>query len=124
MKNLYFEATRNTPRISFDAGGVLEISGRSIPENALPFFNPVLSWLDTFMLAPPASIVMKVRLEYYNTSTSKHLLDLFRKLEAVHKLGGNVRIEWYYDKDDEDMLEAGDDYGSILNVPFAFIENT
>jgi len=63
-----------------------------------------------------------VKLEYFNTSSSKCILDVFKKLEMIHKAKNDVEIKWYYEEDDEDMLEAGEDYESIIRVPFEMIE--
>jgi len=65
---------------------------------------------------------VNVQLEYFNTSSSKCILDVFKKLEAIHKSGNEVIINWYYEEDDEDMLEAGEDYESIIRIPFKMIE--
>ena len=62
---------------------------------------------------------MNIQLEYFNTSSSKCILDLFKKLEAINKA---ITIHWYYEVDDEDMLEAGEDYEAIINIPFKMIE--
>jgi hypothetical protein len=122
MKNLIFEATKHTPRINFDhSSGIFEISGRSIPENAYEFYKPILEWLDAYRLQPQEKTILRVYLEYYNTSSSKYYLDIFRKFEAIYKEPYEVLIEWYYDQDDEDdedMMKAGEDYSSKLKVPF------
>jgi len=65
---------------------------------------------------------VEVKLEYFNTSSSKCILDVFKKLEIIHKARNDVEIKWYYEEDDEDMLEAGEDYESIIRVPFEMIE--
>ena len=65
---------------------------------------------------------MNVQLEYFNTSSSKCILDVFKKLESIQKGKQEVIINWYYEEDDEDMLEAGEDYESIIRVPFKMIE--
>jgi hypothetical protein len=49
-------------------------------------------------------------------------LDVFKKLETIHKVNQGVTINWFYDEDDEDMLEAGQDYESIIRIPFKMIE--
>jgi hypothetical protein len=123
MKNLIYEATKKTPKILFDyESGVFEISGRSIPENAFEFFNPVLDWLDIYSSAPQEKTLFKVYLEYYNTSSSKYLLDIFKKFEIIYRRHPGVLIEWYYDSEDDDsdddMLKAGTNFSSILRVPF------
>ena len=119
MNTLFFEGTRKTPRINFDcSSGIFEFSGRSIPENPIEFYKPILDWLDEYTQFPMALTILKVQLEYFNTSSSKCILDVFKKFEVLHKQGHKVVIEWYYEEDDEDMLESGEDYRSIIRVPF------
>ncbi len=65
---------------------------------------------------------MNVQLEYFNTSSSKCILDVFKRLESIVNNGHDVIINWHYEEDDEDMLEAGEDYQSIIKVPFKMIE--
>ena len=65
---------------------------------------------------------MNIQLEYFNTSSSKCILDVFKKLEAIYKSGNEVLINWFYEEDDEDMLEAGEDYQSIIKIPFKMVE--
>jgi len=86
MKPIVIEGTPKTPSIKFDPSeGVFEISGRSIPENSVEFYRPLLEWLDQYKEVPLEKTVVKIRLEYFNTSSSKCILDVFKKLEAIHK---------------------------------------
>jgi hypothetical protein len=123
MESLTLDGTTKTPNVSFDATkGVLEIKGRSIPENSIEFYKPLVDWLEEYANGPLAKTVVNVHLEYFNTSSSKCILDVFKKLETIHKNKYDVQINWYYEEDDEDMLEAGEDYESIIRVPFKMIE--
>lgn len=123
MESLIIEGTTKTPNVNFDAeSGKLEIKGRSIPENSIEFYKPLVDWLEEYGTGPLSSTVLNVHLEYFNTSSSKCILDVFKKLEAIHKNKYEVQINWYYEEDDEDMLEAGEDYESIIRVPFKMIE--
>jgi hypothetical protein len=118
MNALHIEGTAKTPAIHFLAG-TLEISGKSIPENSIEFYQPLYNWLDQYGQQPEKSTALKVRLEYFNTSSSKCLLDVFRKLEAIQKSGkSNVTVIWMYEEEDEDMMEAGEDYREIVAVAF------
>ncbi len=121
---LEIKGTNKTPYIKFDPNtGVLEMKGRSIPENAVEFYKPLVDWLDKYAQDPKEHTVVNVQLEYFNTSSSKCILDVFKKLEDINKQEGKeVVINWYYEEDDEDMLEAGEDYQSILKIPFKMIE--
>ena len=117
MRSLSIAATTKTPQIEYDAQqNQLTLSGRSIPENAVDFYRPVLDWTHCLEAETPLTVV--VQLEYFNTSSSKCLLDLFKRLET----SSEVSIKWHFDADDEDMLEAGEDYDHIVSVPFTFIE--
>lgn len=96
--------------------------GRSIPENSTEFFKPLVDWLDQYASDPASKTIVNFHLEYFNTSSSKCILDIFKKLEIVHKGKNEVFVNWYYEEDDEDMLEAGEDYESIIRIPFKLIE--
>lgn len=123
MESIIIEGTPKTPTVKFDKSeGVFEIKGRSIPENSVEFYKPLVDWLDSYKESPLDKTVVNIRLEYFNTSSSKCILDVFKKLEAIHKSKNEVEVNWYYEEDDEDMLEAGEDYESIIRVPFKMIE--
>lgn len=123
MEALIIEGTQKTPTISFDPQkGQLEIKGRSIPENSIEFYKPLVDWLEEYSEEASENTTVNVHLEYFNTSSSKCILDVFKKLEAIHKNNNAVLINWYYEEDDEDMLEAGEDYESIIRVPFKMNE--
>lgn len=123
METIIIEGTPKTPSVNFDsASGILQLKGRSIPENSIEFYKPLVEWLDEYAAKPQPKTAVNIQLEYFNTSSSKCLLDLFKKLETMHKNGNEIMIRWYYEEDDEDMLEAGEDYQSIINVPFKMIE--
>jgi hypothetical protein len=123
MEPIIIEGTPKTPSIKFDEkDGIFEIKGRSIPENSVEFYKPLNEWLDNYMQVPLDKTVVNIRLEYFNTSSSKCILDVFKRLEAIHRSKHDVEINWFYEEDDEDMLEAGEDYDSIIKVPFKMIE--
>mgnify|MGYP005851282727 CR=1 FL=1 len=124
MEPILIEGTPKTPNVKFDAAeGLIEIKGRSIPENSIEFYKPLIEWLDEYGKAPVAKTNVNIQLEYFNTSSSKCILDVFKKLESIQKSQkSEVTINWYYEEDDEDMLEAGEDYESIIRVPFKMIE--
>lgn len=123
MSALHLEGTPKTPHVNFDPEtGLLELKGRSIPENSIDFYKPLIDWLDRYGRSPRAKTALHVQLEYFNTSSSKCILDLFKKLEGVRSTGNEVTVLWHYEADDEDMLEAGEDYAGIINIPFKMIQ--
>ena len=123
MERISIEGTPKTPTVNFDhEKGVIEIKGRSIPENSIEFYQPLVEWLEKYSEIVKGTSNVNIQLEYFNTSSSKCILDVFKKLELIHKKTSNVVINWFYEEDDEDMLEAGEDYQSIINVPFKMVE--
>jgi hypothetical protein len=123
MENLILEGSAKTPTVKFDAGnGVLELKGRSIPENSIEFYKPLNDWIDAYGASPKPNTIVEIKLEYFNTSSSKCILDLFKQLEKLNSGNTEVKVNWYFEEDDEDMEEAGEDYQAIIDLPFKMIE--
>ena len=80
MDSINIEGTPKTPTISFDAkSGNIEIKGRSIPENSIEFYKPLVDWLDKYCEIAEGNVNVNIQLEYFNTSSSKCILDVFKK---------------------------------------------
>ena len=119
METIKIQGTEDTPRIILDAGNeFMEISGRSLPEDVSSFYEPVLNWLNEYAEKPNKKTIFNFKLTYFNTASSKLLLDILMKLEEMHENGQDVLIRWHYPEDDEDMAEAGEEYADIVDVPF------
>lgn len=120
------EQSAKTPFINFDASsGTFELKGKSIPENSVVYYKPLFEWLDNYIQNPAPKTSLNIQLDYFNTSSSKCIVDLFKKLELINKNGkGEAIINWLYDDQDDDMLEAGEDYKSIIKIPFNLISFT
>ncbi len=123
MENLILEGSAKTPKVTFDAvGGTLELKGRSIPENSIEFYKPINNWIEEYGSSPKGITTVDIKLEYFNTSSSKCILDLFKQLEKLNNGDTEVKINWYFEEDDEDMEEAGEDYQAIIDLPFNMVE--
>lgn len=119
METIKIQGSEDTPKIILDAASdILEISGRSLPEDVSSFYEPVLNWLDEYAGQPNKKTVFNFKLTYFNTASSKLLLDILMRLEDMHEKGNEVLIRWHYPEDDEDMAEAGEEYADIVDVPF------
>jgi len=121
MRIIKIEGTDDTPQVTFDANPenpFMEISGRSLPEDVVAFYDPILEWLDEYSENPLEKTVLNIKLEYFNTASSKLLLDILLKLEDMSEAGNDVLVRWHYPDDDEDMEEAGEEYEDIVEVPF------
>ena len=123
MEDLFIKASPQTPFIHFNGkSGIMEIKGRSIPDQPDDFWLPILSWFESYLLNPISSTVIKIDLEYFNISSSKRILFLLYKLNELAENGKEVRVEWLYRQTDEDMYEVGQDYAYMVKVPFIFKE--
>lgn len=123
MEILKLDSTPQTPMIHFDASnGIMEIKGRSIPDQPDEFWLPVLNWFESYMLNPNEKTVVRINLEYFNISSSKRILFLLYKLNELVEMKKDVHVEWYYRESDEDMYEVGQDYAYMVKVPFVFKE--
>jgi hypothetical protein len=118
--------TKSTPEVILDPKGIIKITGRLIPENAIEFFNPIDEWINEYFCNPSDITCIEICFEYINSEGIKHLLDFFHKIIHIH-LSNNknkLKIDWYYKDDDEDMLEKGTFFSSVLKVPFNLIKIT
>jgi hypothetical protein len=125
METIKILGTDDTPTVILDAeNDIFEISGRSLPEDVTAFYDPILNWLDEYAAGPNAKTVFTFKLVYFNTASSKLLLDILMKLEEMNEDGKEVLVKWYYPEDDEDMQEAGEEYADIVDVPFEQVSYT
>ena len=122
MEKISIRGTNKTPIVDFNSEqGVLEIKGRSNPENSKIFYNPLIEWVDDYVCHPREKTTMVVKLEHFNTISSKSLLDLFKRLKTIMASEKKLVVDWYYEKDDEDLLDAGKNYEHITGIPFSMI---
>jgi hypothetical protein len=119
MQKLQLEESVSTPAVSFDPKtGLLELSGTSTPEDSFAYYKPIFTWLDNYSTSPCKSTKLTIKLDYFNTSSSKCVLNILKKIEKLHQAGHEAEIFWHYHPDDKDMIDIGSDLHSILKVPF------
>lgn len=119
MEVIKIVGTDDTPSVTLDvANDIFEVSGRSLPEDVASFYEPILEWFDGYSEEALAKTVFNFKLVYFNTASSKMLLDILLKLEEMYESGKDVLIRWHFPEDDEDMEEAGEEYADIVEVPF------
>lgn len=121
MEELKFAPTRNTPEIILNPEGIIQIRGRSIHENAAAFFAPVEEWISEYVLSPASITSVDMALEYFNSASAKIIISLLQNITHVTLQHKKFIINWYYEDGDEDILERGEYFASILDVPVNFI---
>lgn len=115
------EKTADCPYINFSEDGNLEIEGRSITEDPFSFWQPLLEWIEGYLKKPASKTKISVFLEYSNSSSNKYINELLRMFESVHGKATEVVVDWRYETDDESVLQLGEDFQSIISLPFDFI---
>jgi hypothetical protein len=119
METIKIAGTEDTPSVTLDTSSqTFELSGRSLPEDVAAFYKPIIDWLDGYATNPLTRTVFNFKLTYFNTASSKMILDVMMKLESLHEGGREVLVKWHYPEDDEDMKEAGAEYADIVDIPF------
>ncbi len=122
MNILTYEEQGYLPGIILDKeSGKFEIFGKTCPEDAIEFYNPVFEWLDEYSQNPLEKTVFDFKLTYFNTVSSKILMMIMMRLEEIYEDGNEVLIRWFYPEDDEDLEETGEDFESMLEVNFELV---
>lgn len=132
MKSLHIDGTAVSPTVDFNLETrVLEISGYSRPENVRDFYFPLIQWLDDLNVIQENNRSMKIDLEpfsfkfkfiYFNSSSAKFIYDIIIMLNGFQSNGFPINIYWYYDADDDELREAGEELSDMANVPFSYVE--
>lgn len=121
--DLLIQETKNTPQIFFRPSlNECVISGRSYPYEALPFYEPVLKWISLFETEEMSNCNFHFKLEFFNTCSSRVLLDILIRLRRIMEKGEiKLSIKWYYEEDDEDMKESGEFFMEMAKIPVEFV---
>jgi hypothetical protein len=132
MEKLIFEPTANSPRIVLDPENRnFEFSGESRPENVRKFYLPILEWLEAYTAEQDKlrddertfGLLCQFNFEYFNSTSAKYILDIFKSLNAISALGIGLEIKWLYEEDDEDMLEVGQEMSRMSKLSFEYIKS-
>jgi hypothetical protein len=122
MEKLYNEETEDTPRVEFDKdAGVFSITGRSLPENAVAFYIPLLEWLKEYTNAPNSKTVFNFQLDYFNTASAKQLTKVLLAIQTLAEKS-EVMVNWKYLKDDSDILASGMRFSRLIKANIQLIE--
>ena len=122
MEALRIEATEETPEVILDAdNNIFSISGRSLPEDSISFYEPIFAWLQQFGEEVENDVAFEFFMEYYNTSSAKQLAKVFLLLEKMSDKA-YVQIIWKYRKSDPDMMSSGMRFSKLLSLDFEIKE--
>ncbi len=119
MENWKMESSKQTPFLSFNADKhLLEVRGECYPENIAEFSAPFFSWLNQYLeQLGTETFTLNIELVYFNSSSSKMLLDLFDRLEEeVAERNRDIVVNWIYDAENDTVQEYGEEFKEDLEV--------
>ena len=124
MQKLVLEESDNTPKVVFDPEkNIFEISGSSHPENPAKFYNPILNWIDEYAKAPNNVTELSFKLDYFNSSTAKYILNILWGFEKAAKQGtSKIVFQWYYIEEDLDAFASGERYAQLTTSDFHLVK--
>lgn len=128
MNVFRIEETSNTPLVYLDHKvNRMLFEGDSRPENVQQFYTPILDWLSAYenylSIVQSAKIIVNFKLEYYNSSSAKYLMNVLTKMNKLNEMPNiSLELNWHYDPMDEDMLDSGEEFEGMFNLKFNFIE--
>lgn len=121
METLSINATDETPFVELNAENkVFKITGRSLPEDARAFYQPISKWFNQYFEEAQSPVNLEIYLDYFNSSSTKQLVEIIIDLESLKNKNVEVNIVWMYDEDDELMETRGKEIESIVEIPFIF----
>ncbi len=123
MDPLQIEPTKKTPSVYINPdAGVMEMKGMSSSENSLSFYKPILDYLDSCIATSKPINSVDLSFKYFNTSSAKCILDVLERFADMKDSGMDVNINWHYEKMDEEMLDSGQNFSAILDLPMKLVE--
>ena len=122
IEKKHFLPIGTTPEVYLDPNGVIRIKGKANVLATSANYVLINDWLDKYLANPADITVVDICVEYLNSFCTAKLVDMLKKISGIILKDKKLVINWYYEEDDEDMLEAGEDYESIIRVPFKMIE--
>jgi hypothetical protein len=122
MEELKISPTKNTPEIFLNPDGIIRVRGRSIHENVTEFFAPVEDWITQYIINPADVTCVDMNLEYCNSASAKVMIHMLQKITYVSLKNKKFVFNWYYEEGDDDILERGEYFAAILDVPMNFIK--
>jgi len=123
QKGIFIKSTSKTPEIEFSVGSI-KLSGRSIPEDAVGFYQPLLKWVGQYVANPAKTTMVEFKIDYVNSGSNRFIYKIIKEFDDCFKKGNDVVVNWYYEEDDETIKGLGQDLQTLFDVPFQLVLTT
>lgn len=121
LGELHILSTENTPEFLFSPDGMIRIKGRGLFQNKTEVIEQIMNWIDEYLDNPAEKTYVIIAFEYLNSFSTTILVSILRKLSKVILHSEQLVVQWYYEEDDEDIIERGEYIASTFNIPIVFI---
>ena len=120
-EKLHILPTYNTPEIILNPEGLIKIKGKALFVNKTDIPGQIMNWIDNYLIDPAETTYLILAFEYLNSLSTLTLVSIFKKISQIIFTGKKFVIQWYYEEDDDDMLELGKYISGAYNIPIEFI---
>ncbi len=125
MESIYVKKTKKTPLISLDLSeNIFQIKGPSFSEDILSIYDPVLNWINENLPQLEKELTCEFYFTVLNSASHKKIFQILIILNGFMDRGKKIKVKWYYDEDDEDIMEMGEDLTELINLPFELVPIT
>ena len=121
MRKIFIPGTRRTPEVQLKAG-LIRFIGRSVPADPGHFYQPLYKWIEEYSKKKIKKTKIELDFEYINTASTKWIFNLLKILGNKPELTDKLGISWFYEEGDEDMLELGNIFKSLIPINFILIK--
>jgi hypothetical protein len=122
LKKLELQAQIDTPFILLDPqSGICDIVGNSYPEDISSFYKQIVNWFDDYSFYGVKDLTLNMKLSYFNSASQKVFTEIFEKLMDNENF--KVKVNWYYVKEDDEILENGRIFQALSGFEFHFFIN-
>ncbi len=122
LSRIHISATKNTPDYQLDPEGIIRIKGRGLIETRGETHRQIMSWIEEYLHNPAETTYLIISLEYLNSASASILVSIIREITKVALKMKKYVIKWYYEEDDDDILERGEYISAAYNIPIEFIQ--
>lgn len=123
LEPIILESTEDNPKVILDKNNNrFEISERSLPEDAIGFYEPIQQWISDYVKNPNPATEFIIKLEYFNSSSASRLVKIMLELEKIMKSDNEIKVTWYYQENDLLIRDRGEEFKSVLKLPIEIKE--
>jgi SiaC family regulatory phosphoprotein len=121
MNEIHISRTNQTPEFIFKPDGIIKIVGRGLFNDKPEVTDQLISWINDYLRNPAKVTYVTIAFEYLNSLSTIILVNILQSLSQITRQSKTLVIKWYYEDDDEEILERGKYISFSFDIPIEFI---